>query len=129
MWRLITAAPSKAKKALTAGSGGESGGLVSKVGVVGWVGSYLARGGAGTGVVLIRYTDQPGHTIHSRGRERCSSTHSSLAEIQVLAGDTILPAPAVPTSTAVTSISARLKRVQEHNSPMNITAQAAHVCA
>ena len=45
------------------------------------------------------------------------STRFSLAEILVLAGGAIPPAPAVPTSTR---ISARLKRVQEHSSPVSV---------
>ena len=49
--------------------------------------------------------------------ELCSWTHSSLAQILALAVGVILPAPAAPTSTR---ISARLKRVQEHSSPVNI---------
>ena len=48
--------------------------------------------------------------------ERCPWTHFILAEILLLAGGAILPA-AEPAST---SISARLKRVQEHNSSANV---------
>ena len=40
-----------------------------------------------------------------------------IAEILVLVGDAIPPAPAVPASTG---ISARLKRVLAHRSPVNI---------
>ena len=49
--------------------------------------------------------------------ELCSCTHFILAEILVLAGGVIPPAPAVPASTR---ISARLKRVQKHSSPANV---------
>ena len=45
------------------------------------------------------------------------STRFSLADILVLDGGTILPAPALPASTR---ISARLKRVQGHGSPVNL---------
>ena len=48
--------------------------------------------------------------------ETCPWTHFILAEILVLAGGTIPLAPAVPASTR---ISARLKRVQEHSSPVD----------
>ena len=43
--------------------------------------------------------------------ELCPWTHFNLAEIPVLAGGAIPPAPTVP---ACTGISARLKSVQEH---------------
>ena len=49
--------------------------------------------------------------------EHLVSNH--LAEILVLAGGAIQPAPAVPASTR---ISAGLKRVQEHSSPVNMPA-------
>ena len=48
----------------------------------------------------------------------CSRTNVILAEILVLVGGAILPAPAVPASTR---ISARLERVQEHTSPVNVS--------
>ena len=50
--------------------------------------------------------------------ELCSRTCLSLAEILVLVGGAILPAPAVPASTLIT---AGLKRVQEHSAPVNMT--------
>ena len=49
-----------------------------------------------------------------------SPTRYSLADILVLAGGVIPPAPAVPASTRT---SARLKRVQEHSSPVNTWAR------
>ena len=49
--------------------------------------------------------------------ELCPRTHVSLADILVLVCDAILPAPVVPSSTR---ISAWLKRVQKHSSPVNI---------
>ena len=53
--------------------------------------------------------------------ELCPWTRVSLAEILVLAGGGILPAPAVPASTR---IFARLKYVQEHSSAVSILAVA-----
>ena len=49
--------------------------------------------------------------------EWCSYTHFSLAEIVVVVGGAIVPAPAVPASTRVSS---RLKRVQGHSSPVKL---------
>ena len=48
--------------------------------------------------------------IHITG-ELCPRTRFSLAEILMLAGRAILPAPAVPAST----------KIQEHSSPVNMT--------
>ena len=55
----------------------------------------------------------------SREDETCPRTRFilRLAEILVLAGGAILPALAVPASTRIV---ARLKRVQEHSSRVNI---------
>ena len=50
-------------------------------------------------------------------RELCSCTSFSQAEILVMVGGAILPAPAVPVSTI---IFARMKRLQEHISPVYI---------
>ena len=49
--------------------------------------------------------------------ETCPWTHLILAEIMVLAGGVVPPAPPVPASTRVY---ARLKRVREHSSPVNV---------
>ena len=54
------------------------------------------------------------HPVHARLNCAGPCTLFSLAEIPVLVGGAILPAPAVPAST---SISSRLQRVQEHGSP------------
>ena len=54
--------------------------------------------------------------------EPCPCTRFSLAEILVLAGGVIPPAPAVPTST---KISARLKRI----SPLNVSPVNRTTCA
>ena len=52
--------------------------------------------------------------------ELCSWTHFILAEILVPVGGAIPSAPAVPASTR---ISAGLKRVQEHSSPVRMKLQ------
>ena len=49
--------------------------------------------------------------------ELCSPTHFILAEILELTGGAIPPASAVPASTRV---SPRMKRVQEHSSPVKV---------
>ena len=60
-------------------------------------------------------------STHSRGGETYPRTHFILAETLVLADDAILPALA-PAMLSSTMISALLKRVQEHSSPV-LTAQ------
>ena len=51
------------------------------------------------------------YAVRVHARVNCVPEHVSLAEILVLAGGAILPAPAVPASTGM---SARLKSVQGH---------------
>ena len=56
------------------------------------------------------------HPLWTFTRETCPCTHFIVAEILILVGCAIPPAPAVLASTRV---SGRLKRVQGHSSPVN----------